>query len=69
MWHTRRRGNGLAHGQWVSEERGAVALIAPLLLFDPPGVALRGETRGFGAFSLDAVLCVAGDADDFTLMR
>ena len=46
-----------------------MALIAPLLLFDPPGVALRGETRGFGAFSLDAVLCVAGDADDFTLMR
>jgi hypothetical protein len=59
----------LAQGQWVSKGGGAVALIAPLLLFDPPGVALRGETRGFGAFSLDAVLCVAGDADDFTLMR
>lgn len=36
----------LAQGHWVGKEGGAVALIAPLLLFDPPGVALRGESRG-----------------------
>jgi hypothetical protein len=29
--------------EWGGKEGGAVALVAPLLLFDPPGVALRGE--------------------------
>jgi hypothetical protein len=29
--------------EWAGKEGGAVALVAPLLLFDPPGVALRGE--------------------------
>jgi hypothetical protein len=34
----------LVQGEWGSTGLGgAVALVAPLLLFDPPGVALRGE--------------------------
>ena len=29
--------------EWAGKEGGAVALVAPLLLFDPPGVPLRGK--------------------------
>jgi hypothetical protein len=36
----------LVRGNWEGKEGGAVSLVAPLLLFDPPGVALRGECWG-----------------------
>jgi hypothetical protein len=55
----------LAQEQWAGKEGGAVALIAPLLLFDPPGVALRGQSpvRQL-ALALASMFHFAGSACD-----
>jgi hypothetical protein len=42
--------------EWGGKEGGAVALVAPLLLFDPPGVALRGTQRVERGLGIKAVL-------------
>jgi hypothetical protein len=47
--YTRQGKEALAQGNFAGKEGAAVALIAPLLLLEPPGVALRGEPVVLGA--------------------
>ena len=51
----------LVQGNWEGKEGGAVSLVAPLLLFDPPGIALRGECWGNERGTFDLVVYSAVD--------